>query len=116
MTSFRSTPHVCPALPDGAKWKTRLEDAQSALVAALSGKGSSTGMTIQGTAALVSARQGFLVAYNGVAKKLIGGVLTSLGRKDDLRLYFKDLQVNESGRAKPVEDSPATPATEGTNP
>ena len=103
------------SLPDGAKWKTRLEDAQSALVGALAGKGSSTGTTIQGTAALVAARQGFLVAYNGVAKKLIGGVLTSLGRKDELRLYFKDLQVNESSRAKPADEPPAAPATEGAN-
>ena len=99
------------SVPDGARWKTRLEDAQSALVGALSGKGSSTGTSIQGTAALVAARENFLNAYNGVAKKLIGGVLTSLGRKDELRRYFKDLQVNESSRTKPVADPPVPPAT-----
>ena len=104
------------AVPDGARWKTRLEDAQSALVAALSGKGSSTGTSIQGTASLVVARENFLNAYNGVAKKLIGAILTSLGRKDELRLYFKDLQVNESGRAKPAPEEPTPPATGGTPP
>ena len=97
------------SVPDGARWKTRLEEAQSALVGALSGKGSSTGTSIQGTAALVTARENFLNAYNGVAKKLIGGLLTSLGRKDELRLYFKDLQVNESSRAKPVAEQSAPP-------
>lgn len=97
------------SVPQGDKWKTRLETAQSELVSALGGKGSSAGTTIQGTAALVDARQQFLTAYNGVAKKLIGGVLTSLGRKDDLRLYFKDLQVNESGHANPVPTPSATP-------
>jgi hypothetical protein len=87
---------------DGAKWQTRLEDAQTALVAALAGKGSSKGSSIQATAALVAAREGFLVAYNGVAKKVVAGLLTSLGRKGELRLYFKDLQVNESAPGKPV--------------
>lgn len=88
-------------IPDADKWRTRLEDAQAALVAALAGKGSSTGTSIQGTAALVAAREAFLVAYNGVAKKLVAGLLASLGRKTELRLYFKDLQVNESARPKP---------------
>jgi hypothetical protein len=102
------------SLPEGAKWKTRLEDAQSALVGALSGKGASTGTSIQGTTALIAARQDFLLAYNGVAKKLIAGVLTSLGRKDELRLYFKDLQVNESSRAKLTTEEPTTAPANGT--
>ena len=104
------------AVPQGDAWKTRLETAQSELVAALGGKGSSAGTTIQGTAALVDARQQFLTAYNGVAKKLIGGVLTSLGRKDDLRLYFKDLQVNESGHAHPIAEPAPTPPATGMTP
>lgn len=104
------------SVPDGARWRTRLEEAQSALVGALSGKGSSTGTSIQGTAALVAARQNFLLAYNGVAKKIIGGVLASLGQKDELRLYFKDLQVNESSRPKNTPEQPLPPATDAGTP
>lgn len=104
---------VNTTVPNGAAWKTRLEDAQTALVSALSGKGSSTGSSIQGTAALVDARQNFLIAYNGVAKKLVGGILTSLGKKDDLRRYFKDLQVNESSSGA-AADAPPVPAPTGT--
>lgn len=101
---------VNASVPNGASWKTKLEDAQSALVAALSGKGSSTGTSIQGTAALVAARESFLVAYNGVAKKLVSGVLTVLEKKDDLRLYFKDMQVNESRSKDSRAEAPPAPA------
>lgn len=100
---------VNTSVPNGASWKTKLEDAQSGLVAALSGKGSSTGTSIQGTSALVAARESFLVAYNGVAKKLVSGVLTVLGKKDDLRLYFKDMQVNESRSKDSGAEAPPAP-------
>ncbi|MBK9260465.1 MAG: hypothetical protein IPM54_11605 [Polyangiaceae bacterium] len=96
-------------LPDAAKWKPRIETAKAELDAAISGKGSSTGQTIQGTAALVAARQAFLTAYNGVAKRAIQAVLIKLGRKDEMRLFFKDLQVNESSKGAPVNTT-----TEGT--
>ncbi len=104
------------SLPDAAKWKIRLEAAQSTLVSVLTGRGSSTTSSIQGTAALVAARQAFLVAYNGVAKRLIQAVLIQIGRKDDLRLYFKDLQVNESKKAEPLDASTEGPAPEGATP
>lgn len=100
-------------LPDAAKWKTRLLDAQSALAAAIANKGASTGTTIQGTAALVAARQAFLVAYNGIAKRLVHAVLIQLDRKDDLRLFFKDLQVNETGSASPASSEVASDTTTG---
>lgn len=98
-------------LPDGNKWKTRLETAQSELASAIGDKGASTGKTIQATAALVAAREAFLVAYNGVAKRLVLAVLIKLDRKDELRLFFKDLQVNETSTAAIPPASPASPTT-----
>jgi hypothetical protein len=105
-------------LPDAAKWKARIEDAKTALESAIAGKGTKTGNAIQGTTALVAARQAFLVAYNGVAKRAIQAVLIKLGRKDELRLFFKDLQVNESSSGTAVNpttevSSPATTAEGG---
>lgn len=99
-------------LPDAAKWKLRLENAQSALGKTIADKNASAGITIQGTAALVAARQAFLVAYNGVAKRLVQAVLIQLGRKDELRLFFKDLQVNE-GSASPTAPNDAAPVAPG---
>ncbi len=96
-------------LPDAAKWKLRLENAQSTLVNAIADKSASAGNTIQGTAALVAARQAFLVAYNGVAKRLVHAVLIQLDRKDELRLFFKDLQVNEAHSPAPNDAAPITP-------
>jgi hypothetical protein len=89
-------------LPDASKWKTRLEDAKSALGSAIADKSTSSGITIQGTVALVAARQAFLVAYNGVAKRLVQGILIQLDRKDELKLFFKDLQVNEDSTPVPA--------------
>ncbi len=59
----------------------------------------------------LEAMQAFLVAYNGVAKRVIQAVLIKLGRKDELRLFFKDLQVNESSSGAGVN-----PTTEENNP
>lgn len=99
-------------LPDGAKWKTRIETAQSDLAVAIGEKSASTGKTILATAALVDAREAFLVAYNGVAKRLVLAVLIKLDRKDELRLFFKDLQVNEGSTPAPAP-APAAASTGG---
>ncbi|TKD12163.1 hypothetical protein [Polyangium fumosum] len=101
-------------LPEAAKWRARIEGTQGALVGALAGKGTSSGHAIQGTTALVAARETFLVAYNGVAKRIVLGLLVSLGRKDELKLFFKDLQVNESRPSKAEADPPAGTDTPGT--
>jgi hypothetical protein len=84
------------SFPDATNWQLRIENAQAALVSAIAGKSSSTADNIKATADLIAARQAFLVAYNGIAKRLVQAMLINLGRKDDLRLYFKDLQVDES--------------------
>lgn len=101
------------ALPDAATWQAKLTAARDALANATSSKGSSRTVSIQGTAELVAAREAFLKAYNGVAKRVVAGLLVHLDRKDELRLYFKDLQVNESSStpAAPATPAPATPAT-----
>ena len=99
-------------IPDAAKWKLRLATSQSALKGAIADKSASSGNTIQGTVALVAARQAFLVAYNGIAKRLVQAVLIQLDRKDELRLFFKDLQVNE-GAAPPPAPNDATPVAPG---
>jgi len=99
--------------------KARIEAAQAALNKALGGKGSATLASIKGTAELLTARAEWLNAYAG-AKRIILGLLTILGRKEEQRLYFKDLQVNEDaprggdsgaegspGKTPPAEASPA---------
>ncbi len=80
---------------------------------AIGDKSASTGKTIQGTVALVDARQDFLVAYNGVAKRLVQAVLIQLDRKDELKLYFKDLQVNEASTPAPAPNDAAPGAPGG---
>jgi len=96
-------------IPDAAKWKLRLETSQSALKGSIADKSASSGNTIQGTVALVAARQAFLVAYNGIAKRLVQAVLIQLDRKDELRLFFKDLQVNEDAAPAPNDTAPVPP-------
>ena len=97
-------------LPDAAKWKGKLTTARNALDAAASGKGTATVQSIQRTAALVAAHEEFLAAYDGVAKRLVYGLLVHLGRTDEHRLFFKDLQVNEGGaKPAPGDGAPAQP-------
>ena len=89
-----------PKLPGGAAWKKKLTDSEAALGAALDGKGEAASGSITKTADLVAAREKFLVSYNGVAKRLVLGLLTSLGREGEMGLFFKDLLVNERAPAK----------------
>lgn len=93
-------------LPDAAAWKAKLTAAEAALGATLAGKGSVKAGAVKDTAALTAARARFLVSYNGVAKKLVLGLLTALDRADELVLFFKDLQVQEGGADKAKEPAP----------
>jgi hypothetical protein len=97
-------------LPDKDKWQAKLTKARDELATSLGSKGGALASSITGTAGLVSAREAFLVAYNGVAKPIIEGLLTKLGRRDEMRLFFKDLQVNEEPPKKKASEGPA-PAT-----
>jgi hypothetical protein len=102
------------ALPDRAKWKQRLEDARQQLADALEGHEGARSDSVRRTASLVTARENFLTTYNGVAKPLIRGLLTALGRKDEMHLFFKDLQVIDT--RPPSEDADETPTEESLTP
>lgn len=93
-------------LPEHAKWAQKLGAARDGLAGALAGKGSARSVSVQSTAGLVAAREEFLDSYNGVAKRLIRGLLASLKREEEMRLFFLDLQVNEGGKAKKDEAPP----------
>jgi hypothetical protein len=89
-------------MPDAAKWQASLTAARDALQSVVLGKSSKANHAVQRTAALVTARDAFLDAYNGIAKRVVMAVLIHAGRRDERRLYFKDLQVNEGPGAKPA--------------
>lgn len=107
------------ALPDKAKWQSRLEKARDGLAKALDQKTSVVGMKIVQTAELSAARKSFLATYNGVAKPVVRGLLKQLGRERELKRFFKDLTVNEGRKSKgtqqggegtPAETTPEKPA------
>jgi hypothetical protein len=108
-------------LPDAEARKGKLTAARDALGTALGDKGSHTLSSIKATAELVAARESWLSDYNGGAKRIIHGLLALLGRKDQYRHFFKDLQVNEGGSGTgetpeaepPPQDSPAAQAPPG---
>jgi hypothetical protein len=89
-------------VPSATEWQTDILLARTKLNDALTGKlgASNTASTSGGS--LVQARAEFLHVYNKVAKRAIRALLAELGREDELRLYFRDLQVNED-RARPAE-------------
>jgi hypothetical protein len=97
---------------DFASWRKDLEAAHAALAEALGGKGGAVTNAVVATSALIKARSRFLEVYNGVAKPMIRGVLNDLGRGDQMRLFFKDLAVNEGGRkgGGAEEEAPTPPA------
>ncbi len=102
------------ALPEGASWKARFEQARAGLVQTSGDRGGARGDSIVATAELVAARDGFVKFYNGVAKRLVLGALNHVGRAGEYKLFFKDLQVTEprtspSGSGEPVSEAPAPP-------
>lgn len=102
------------SLPGAATWRADITAARDALDAALGGKGSSRTGKRTASRELQDARKGFLHVYNHVAKPLIRGVLGHLGRGQDFRQYFLDLQVNEGSSAAspaPADDAPV-PSTD----
>ena len=93
-----------------APWSKKLSAAKEALAALLANKDGQKNEGILLTASVAAAREEFLTAYNTVAKPLLRGLLSSLGRSEEFERYFKDLQVNENRKAKP-EESPTEPTT-----
>lgn len=107
------------ALPERDKWKGKLEKARDELVSSLASKGGTQADSITGTKGLVTARANFLLAYNGVAKPVIEGLLAKLGRRGEMRRFFKDLQVNETAPPKTpqgTEPPPQEPGAESPAP
>jgi hypothetical protein len=108
-------------LPDAEACKTKLAGARDALSTALGDKGGNVLASIQGTAELMAAREAWLNDYNGGAKRIIWALLAFLGRKNEYRLFFKDLQVNEGGggtgetpeQEPPPQDTPEANAPQG---
>lgn len=90
-------------LPDAGKWQGKLAAARDALGQAADTVGEARGESIQATVALQAAREAFLRAYNGVAKRMVLGLLTLLGREGEYASFFKDLQVNERAKPKAAE-------------
>ncbi|MDI3283094.1 hypothetical protein [Polyangium sp. 15x6] len=80
-------------------WQQEIAGARSALDAALSGKSGAANRSMTATAGLAAARAHFLKVYNHVAKPIVRGVLNDLGRGEEVRLFFKDLTVQE-GKAR----------------
>jgi hypothetical protein len=93
------------ALPGAADWQREILTARTTLSDALTGKYQARGSAASSVSSLAAARARFLHVYNGLAKKLVQVVLTDIGRMDEYRSYFLDLQVNEDGR-RPAPESP----------
>jgi hypothetical protein len=92
-------------LPQRETWQNTLTTTRDALSDALSSEGNADRLTRQGSAGVRQAREEFFDVYHGVAKPLIRGLLKSLGREHEYKLFFVDLQVSEAGR--PASQSPA---------
>ena len=100
-------------LPGASQWQAALQDARDALAAATSGRQHARNDTLIAGTDLVAARERFLDLYNGVAKPLVRGVLRDLGRADEYRRFFRDLQVNEGSRPATPSDSDDSDAGDG---
>lgn len=87
------------ALPGRELWQTRLIEARDGLASAVSGKDAARITSVRGTSELADARREFLELY-GFAKSIVRAILKLQGRVNEMRLFFLDLQVNESGRPK----------------
>lgn len=85
--------------PDREDWLEKLTRGRDALDEEIKIKTAKRNEVATTTAALSSAREEFLTAYNGVAKPIIRGLLKKLGRSEEFNLFFKDMQVNEGPRA-----------------
>jgi hypothetical protein len=101
-------------VPNGTAWQADIVVARGSLANALEGKLGAANTASTSVGSLAQARTEFLHVYNRVAKPAIRGLLAQLGREDEFRIYFRDLQVNED-RARP--GAPTEPGADpGTAP
>jgi hypothetical protein len=87
------------ALPDAGRWTADITLRRFTLADSLGLKHGATHGNSLATSALQTARERFLHVYNLITKRLVYVVLAELGRLDEYRQFFLDLQVNESGRS-----------------
>lgn len=98
-------------LPGADEWLPVVQQARNALAAAIAGKQVASGDNKDAAGSVAEIRERFLNLYNNVAKRAVWAVLAEVGRLDDYRRYFLDLQVNEDGR-RPVAENPDAPVAE----
>jgi hypothetical protein len=102
------------SLVNAAEWRATFAVSCASLDAALVDKHGAAHVASAGTEAQAETRRKFLALYNGMAKRLVRVVLQDIGRLQDYRMFFLDLQVNEDGQAAPeapyAPDAPETPA------
>jgi hypothetical protein len=92
-------------LPDAGRWTADITLRRYTLADSLGGKHVATHGNSLATSALQTARERFLHVYNLMTKRLVYVVLAELGRQDEYRQFFLDLQVNEGRRdAEPGDD------------
>jgi hypothetical protein len=92
------------ALPDADRWTSEITLGRATLAESLGGKhGASDGNSLA-VSALNAARERFLDVYNGMAKRLVYVVLADIGRLDEYRQFFLDLQVHEDRRKAAPDD------------
>jgi hypothetical protein len=106
------------ALPGAADWQASITGARTTLQEAISGKRGSRSDSKDAVSSMAAIRQRFLNVYNNMAKRLVHAVLAEIGRLDEYRRFFLDLQVNEDG-SRIVEPAlpPAQPGDKpGTEP
>jgi hypothetical protein len=96
------------ALPDAGRWMADITLRRFTLADSLGGKHGATHGNSRATSALQTARERFLHVYNIITKRLVYVVLAELGRLDEYRQFFLDLQVNEDGRGASPDDDGAT--------
>jgi hypothetical protein len=105
------------ALPGAAAWQAGITVARNVLEEAITGKRAATSDTASGVDTVAAIRHRFLNVYNNIAKRLIHAVLAHVGRLDEYRRYFLDLQVNEDRSGAIVEpEAPEAPADESGAP
>jgi hypothetical protein len=95
------------SFPAATEWKTTFTVACVELEQAVVVKGSAKRVTANTMSTLQDARLQFVAVYNGLAKRLVRAVLQDVGRENEFRSFFLDLQVNEDG--SPASAEPEAP-------
>lgn len=94
------------------QWRKEIGDALFTLEGALDKKEGKRTDSQRDTNAKTVAYENFLTLYNGVAKHTVQGLLHLLGRVDEYKLFFKDLQVLESTQNKKAQKEAAKKASD----